>query len=537
MKRTLLFPICIIIIAIVIRVFDNSDSSQNTKKSKETTESKQPKVIAPTNKAYYIKIKDHGVTQKNDEVVFSANLDSNFPKDAYLQTQFLYITPLGKAMLSQKPCNMEQMKVEYGPFPNSKLLPGKFEVVVFYSPSSAAPQQLQKVSFTETSYQFTYGDPQEYTKIYNTRYESAQKLLSNIYALYSVAQKKYRYFKKENLGAGEWHIWQDKWLKSFEFTQGQEREYYEGGYVVALFPSMKNSIGLLNIVEDLVTIDYLKAIEARGEIAPYREARFEELFDRIKRNLEYESIALTNNAQQKLVAAYAEFAQKCSQLNASETEPTVVHRENFLFCLLELKKRYTQLQKIEKKHFVKYSNDLLLDMKKIFSDNTPLFDNILHKDFVALHLAFLHEWYQQAMKFEITETKPSFIPQISLEKTSQNSIDKWDLQKIPLKSMQQIFHDLYSQIKDLQRIINESGNLLLEVNNLIIWQSELAKRQEKNQKLLKIDSSLKMQELTTEYARFSMEILIFMEEAKQEQNEEVLLKTINDLEQRIKKFN
>ena len=58
MKRTLLFPICIIIIAIVIRVFDNSDSSQNTKKSKETTESKQPKVIAPTNKAYYIKIKE-----------------------------------------------------------------------------------------------------------------------------------------------------------------------------------------------------------------------------------------------------------------------------------------------------------------------------------------------------------------------------------------------------------------------------------------------------------------------------------------------
>ena len=537
MKRTLLFPICIILIAILIRVFESSDSSQNTKNSQNTTESKQPKVIAPTKKAYYIKIKDHSISQKNAEVVFNANLESNFPKDTYLQTQFLYITPLGKALLSQKPCDMEQMKVEYGPFPNSRLLPGKFEIVVFYSPSSAAPQELQNVSFTESSYHFTYGNTQEYSKIYKTRYESAQKLLSNIYALYSVAKKKYRYFKQENLGAGEWHIWQDKWLKSFEFTQSQEREYYESGYIVALFPSMKKSIGLLNIVEDLVTVDYLKAIEARKEIAPYREARFEELFYRIKRNLEYESIALTNDAQQKLAAAYAQFAQKCSQFKASTTEPTIVHRENFLFFILELKKKYAQLQKIPKNHFVKYSNELLLDIKKMFFDNAQLFDNSLYKDFIALNLAFLYEWYQKAIEFNIVTTKPNSIAQTSLEKTSQHNIDKWNLQKIPLKSMQQIFRDLHSQIKDLQSKINENGNLLLEVNNLIIWQSELAKRQEKNQKLLKIDNSPKMQELITEYARFSMEILIFMEEAKQEQDEKVLLKTINDLEQRIKQFN
>lgn len=537
MKRTLLFPICIILIAILIRVFESSDSSQNTKNSQNTTESKPPQVIAPVNKTYYIKIKDHSISQKNDEVVFSAHLESNFPKDAYLQTQFLYITPLGKALLSQKPCNMEKMQVEYGPFPNAKLLPGKFEVVVFYSPSSVAPQQLQKVSFTESSYHFMYGDTEEYSKIYKIRYESAQKLLTNVYALYNVAQKKYRYFKQENLGAGEWHIWQDKWLKSFEFTQGQERKYYESGYIVALFPSMKHSIGLLNIVEDLVTVDYLKAIEAGEEIAPYREARFEELFYRIKRNLEYESIALANNAQQKLAAAYAQFVQKCSQFEASATQPTIVHRENFLFYILELKKKYTQLQKVPKNHFVKYSNELLLDIKKMFFDNALLFDNTLYKDFVALSLAFLYEWYQKAIEFDIVKTTPNSIPQISLEKTSQDSIDKWNLQKIPLKSMEQIFRDLYLQIKDLQSRINENGNLLLEVNNLIIWQSELTKRQEKNQKLLKIDSSPKMQELITEYARFSMEILIFMEEAKQEQDEKVLLETINDLEQRIKQFN
>ncbi|BBM83972.1 hypothetical protein [Candidatus Uabimicrobium amorphum] len=535
MKRTLLFPICIIVIAVIIRVFDSNNSTKKTKTPQDTTKS-QPKVISPANKSYHIKVQKHEISQTNQAVTFTISLDSNFPKDAYLQTQLLYVNPLGKALLSEKPCNMNHMKVEYGPFRATKLLPGKFEIVVFYSPSSRAPQELNKVGFTEASYHFQYGDETKYIDIYNTRFKSAQKLLANIYTLYSVSQKKYRYFKKENLGAGEWHIWQDKWLKSFEFTQNQERQYYESGYTIALFPSMKKSIGLLNIVEDLVSVDYLKAIETRGEIPPYREKRFEELFHRIQHNLEYESIALSDNPLKKLVTSYAEFAQKCSQLTASTVEPGVEHRENFLFSILELKKKYQQLKRVQKNHFVKHSNELLLDVKKIFFDRINLFDNKLCKDFTAIYLAFLYEWHQQAMEFGFIKTKPNFIPQISLEETSTSSIEKWNLKKIPLRSMKQIFKDLYSQIQDLQSKINENGNLLLEVNNLIIWQSELAKRQEKNQKLLKVDQSPQMQKLVTQYARFSMEILIFMEEAKQEQSEDVLLKTTKDLIQRLKQF-
>ncbi|WP_372366877.1 hypothetical protein [Candidatus Uabimicrobium sp. HlEnr_7] len=535
MKRYLLFPICIVLVAVAIRFFEGNEKSSNKLPQKNVNQ--VPKTIEAANKKYTINILKYEISNENSEVNFTVNFASNFPKKTYIQTQLIHTSSLRKVVVSQKPCDMDKMMVEYGPFLHRELPPGNFKIVAFYSPSANAPEELQAVNFTEASYDFYYGNAAEYEEIYSQRYVKSQKLLSDIQALYSASKKKYYYFKKQNLNAGDWHVWKDRWQKSFEFTRDQERIFYETGYVVPLFPIMRKSIALINIMKDLVTVDYLNAIEKNKDVPPYREVEFEELFLKIENNLIYEMIAMApKGQQQKLISEYNLFSQKCNEMFSAPKfgKVTIAHRENFLLDMLELQKKYMQMQKVEQEYFIEYSNQLLLDTKSALYGNIRQIDGKSYNDFTSLYMSFLYQWYTRGVANKLIKKIPTFLPSEPFSDVIENYIVKWNLRDIPQQSMHKIFDDLLQQISNIRKIINKQGNLQKEVNNIIIWQSEFVNRQEKNQKLLKIDHSLKMKNLTNLYARFSMEMLIFMEDAKEQKDKKVLLKTINDIFERLK---